>query len=83
MSPASASVPRHQRPKTKRLCYLSVSNDLTVKFGGGESELIVDPGGPVTRTDGADRHLIKSGAKVRLQGVRTADGASVSRITLQ
>jgi len=62
---------------------VSGSNDLKVKFAGGESELIVDPGVPVTRIDLADKNLVKSGVKVRLQGVRTADGASVSRITLQ
>jgi hypothetical protein len=62
---------------------VSGSNDLTVKFAGGESELVVDPGVPVTRIDLADKNLIKSGVRVRLQGVRTADGTSISRITLQ
>ena len=43
----------------------------------------VDPGVPVTRIDIASKNLVKSGVKVRLQGVRTADGTSISRITLQ
>jgi hypothetical protein len=59
------------------------SNDLKVKFAGGESELVVDPGVPVVRIGLADKNLVKVGVKVRLQGMRTADGGSVSRITLQ
>ncbi len=62
---------------------VSGSNDIKVKFEGGESELILDPGVPVTRINSADRSLVKSGAKVRLRGVRTADGASVNRITVE
>ena len=59
------------------------SNDIKVKFEGGESELILDPGVPVMRLEPADRSLVTSGAKVRVQGVRTAEGASVNRITIQ
>jgi hypothetical protein len=59
------------------------SNDIKVKYKGGESELVLDPGVPVTRIDVVDKSLVKTGAKVRLQGVRTADGASVSRVTIQ
>jgi hypothetical protein len=59
------------------------SNDLTVKFRGGDSELIVDPGVPVTRIDVVDKSMVKSGARVRVQAVRNADGATVNRITLQ
>jgi hypothetical protein len=59
------------------------SNDLMVRFPGGDSELIVDPGIPITRIDAADRSLVKSGVKVRVQGVRNADGAIVNRITIQ
>jgi hypothetical protein len=59
------------------------SNDLTVKFHGGDSELVVDPGVPVTRIDIVDKSMVKSGARVRVQGVRNADGAVVNRITLQ
>ena len=59
------------------------SNDIKVKFQGGESELILDPGVPVTRLDVADPALLKAGVKVRLQGVQTADGPAVSRITIQ
>jgi hypothetical protein len=59
------------------------SNDIKVKFEGGESELVLDPGVPVTRIDTADKSLVKGGVKVRVQGVRNADGASVNRITVQ
>jgi hypothetical protein len=59
------------------------SNDVKVRFAGGESELIVDPGVPVSRIAPADRSLLTSGAKVRVQGVRDADGAIVDRITIR
>jgi hypothetical protein len=59
------------------------SNDLMVRFPGGDSELVVDPGVPITRIDAADRSLVKSGVKVRVQGVRNADGAVVNRITIR
>jgi hypothetical protein len=59
------------------------SNDIKVRFQGGESELIVDPGVPVTRIDAADISLVKHGVKVQLRGVRTEDGASINRIAIQ
>jgi hypothetical protein len=59
------------------------SNDLKVKFAGGESELVVDPGVPVTRIDVADRNRAKPGAQVRVQGTRTGDSATVTRIAIQ
>ena len=59
------------------------SNNIRVKFNGGESDLILDPGIPVTRIDTADIGLVRSGAKVRVRGMRTAEGASVNRITVQ
>ena len=59
------------------------SNNLKVKFAGGESELTVDPGIPVVRIDAADRNLVVAGAKVRVQGTRTAEGVLVTRITLR
>lgn len=59
------------------------SNNLKVKFAGGEGELIVDPGIPITRIDEADKGLVKSGVKVLLRGTRTADGTTINRITLQ
>ena len=59
------------------------SNNIRVKFAGGESDLILDPGVPVTRIDTVDIGLVKSGVKVRLRGVRTADGAVINRITVQ
>jgi len=59
------------------------SNTIAVKFGAGTSELVVDPGIPVTRIESADRTLLHAGSKVRIQGQRSADGATASRITLQ
>ncbi|OYU48443.1 MAG: hypothetical protein CFE31_12535 [Rhizobiales bacterium PAR1] len=60
------------------------SNTITVTFAnGGKAELILDPGVPVTRIDVADRALVRSGAKVRVQGMREASGAVATRITIQ
>lgn len=59
------------------------ANRLKVSFRGGESELVVDPGIPVTRIDVADRALVVAGVKLRLQGTRGGEGPTVSRITLQ
>jgi hypothetical protein len=39
-----------------------VVDKIEVEFGGGESELVVDPGVLVTRIDAADVGLVKSGA---------------------
>jgi hypothetical protein len=62
---------------------VSGSNNMKVKFPGGESELILDPGVPVTKIEAADKAMVKAGAKVRVQGVKNADGSIVNRITLQ
>jgi len=59
------------------------SNNIKVKFQGGESELILDPGVPVTAIVPVDKSLVKAGAKVRVQGVKTPDGALINRITLR
>jgi hypothetical protein len=59
------------------------SNNLKVRFAGGESELIVDPGVPVTRIEPADRELLKPGVKVRMRATRTADGLAANTVTLQ
>ena len=59
------------------------SNTIRVKFQGGESELVLDPGVPVIAIVTADKSMVKAGAKVRVQGAKTADGAVASRITLQ
>ena len=60
------------------------SNNIKVKFAnGGESELILDPGVPVTRIDNGDKANLKAGAKVRAQGVKAADGDIINRVTLQ
>ena len=59
------------------------SNNIKVQYKGGESELILDPGVPVTAIVPADKGMVKAGAKVRVQGVKTAEGAVANRITLQ
>jgi hypothetical protein len=59
------------------------SNNIKVKYKEGESELILDPGVPVTAIVPADKGMVKPGAKVRVQGVKTAEGAVANRITLQ
>jgi hypothetical protein len=58
------------------------SNVMRVKFPGGESDLILDPGVPVQRFTDTDASALKVGAKVRVQGVRNADGATVNRVTI-
>ena len=59
------------------------SNNMKVKFPGGESELILDPGVPVFAITPVDKGMVKAGTKVRVQGVKTADGAVANRITVQ
>ena len=59
------------------------SNNLKVQFPGGESELILDPGVPVTAIVPADKSVVKAGAKVRVQGVKTPEGTLINRITLR
>jgi hypothetical protein len=59
------------------------SNNIKVKFAnGGESELILDPGVPVTRMDTVDKSVLKPQMKVRLQGPAAGDGGTVNRITI-
>jgi hypothetical protein len=62
---------------------VSGTNTIKVKFPGGESELILVPGVPVTAIVPADKSLVKAGAKVLVQGVKTTDGALINRITLR
>jgi len=69
------------------------SNVMKVKFGpsqiggsgttypGGESDLILDPNVPVLKFTDADKSIVKVGGKVRVQGVKNADGEIVNRIT--
>jgi hypothetical protein len=69
------------------------SNVMKVKFGpsqiggagttypGGESDLILDPGVPVFKFTDTTAAVAKAGGKVRVQGVRNAEGAMVNRIT--
>ena len=59
------------------------SNNIKVKFDGGASELILDPGVPVTAIVPIERDVVKPGAKVRLQGTKTGDETVINRITLQ
>jgi hypothetical protein len=69
------------------------SNVMKVKFGpsqiggagttypGGESDLILDPNVPVFKFTDADKGIVKTGGKVRVQGVRNTEGATVNRVT--
>src|SRR4029434_221778 len=59
------------------------TNNLKVQFPGGESELILDPGVPVTAIVPADKSVVKVGAKVRIVGVKTPEGTLINRITLR
>jgi hypothetical protein len=59
------------------------SNTLTVKFPGGESELVVDPGVPVTRIDAVDKSQLVVGAKIRLRATPGAGGLTARNVTLQ
>ncbi len=71
------------------------SNTMRVKFGpsqiggsgttypAGESDLVLDPNVPVLKFPDADSSIVKAGAKVRVQGVRNAEGATVNRVTIQ
>ncbi|MDB5534693.1 MAG: hypothetical protein JWO28_3008 [Hyphomicrobiales bacterium] len=61
---------------------VSGSNNIKVKFAGGESELMLDPGVPVTRIDAADKSALTIGVQIRAQGVRGADGPVITRITI-
>ena len=63
--------------------FVDGSNMLRVTIAGGESELIVDPGVPVTRMERVGAEAVTVGARVRVQGTRGADGALVNRVTLQ
>jgi hypothetical protein len=69
------------------------SNVMKVKFGpsqiggsgttypAGESDLILDPNVPVFKFTDTTAAVVKAGGKVRVQGVRNAEGAMVNRIT--
>jgi hypothetical protein len=59
------------------------SNNIKVKFSGGESELVLDPGVPVTRIEQADRSALQPGQSVRLQGAEGGDAPRITRITIQ
>ncbi len=70
------------------------SNVMHVKFGpsqiggagqtypGGESDLILDPGVPVFKFTDSTKDIVKAGSKVRVQGVKNADGSIVNRVTV-
>jgi hypothetical protein len=59
------------------------ANDLRVRFPGGESELILEPGVPVSRLEAVGRDALKPGDKVRVVGTREAAGTTVSRVFIQ
>ncbi len=59
------------------------SNVMKVKFPGGESDLILDPDPniPVLKFTDSDKSIVKVGGKVRIQGVKNADGSVATRVT--
>jgi hypothetical protein len=69
------------------------SNVMKVKFGpsqiggsgptypGGESDLVLDPNVPVFKFTDVDKSVVKTGGKVRVQGVKNAEGEIVNRVT--
>ncbi len=59
------------------------SNDLTVSFKGATSELVVDPGVPVSKVEQVDVGQLKPGVRVRVGGTKEADGAVARRIFVQ
>ncbi len=59
------------------------SDTMEVTFPGGQSELVLAPGVPVTRIDAVDRSLMKIGTHVRVQGNEAGSEIAASRITLQ
>ncbi|MDB5544147.1 MAG: hypothetical protein JWO64_1296 [Hyphomicrobiales bacterium] len=58
------------------------SNVVRVTFPGGVSELVVDPGVPVTKIEQVEPTAIKPGSSVRVQGQQNPEGSVASRITL-
>jgi hypothetical protein len=62
---------------------VGASNTVTVKFPSGESELVVDPGVPVTRIAAVDTSQLAVGAKVRLRAIPGADGLTARNVTVQ
>jgi hypothetical protein len=62
---------------------VGASNTVKVRFPGGESELVVDPGVPVTRIESVDKSKVAVGAKVRMRAVPGADGLTARNVTLQ
>jgi hypothetical protein len=59
------------------------ANDLRVRFPGGESELVLEPGVPVSRIEPAGRDALRPGARVRALGTRAATGVTLSRVFIQ
>jgi hypothetical protein len=48
-----------------------------------DSELVVDPGVPVTAIVAVDKDMVKPGAKVQVMGTKGADGSeTATRVTL-
>lgn len=57
---------------------------MTLKFKGGEVNVVVPPGIPVVKRVVGNREALKTGKEVALQGTRNADGAlSATQITVR
>lgn len=59
------------------------SNNIKVKLPNGESELVLDPGVPVTAIVPVDKGMVKAGTKVQVNGIKTAEGQVVQRVIIQ
>ena len=59
------------------------SNNLTVTFKGATSELVVDPGVPVSKVEQVEVGVLKPGVRVRVGGTKGAEGAVVVRVFVQ
>ena len=62
---------------------VGANNTIKVKFPGGESELVVGPGVPVTRIDSVETSQLAIGAKVRLRATPDAGGLTTRNVTVQ
>jgi hypothetical protein len=78
--------PKHQTMTNATVTGTAIvgsSNDLTVSFKGRQSELVVDPGVPVSKVEQVAVSTLKPGVKVRVGGTKGSDGDVAKRIFVQ
>jgi hypothetical protein len=59
------------------------SGDVKVKLPNMDSELVVDPGVPVTAIVAAGKDDVKAGAKVQVMGTKGDGGDTATRVTIE